>query len=609
MTPGLAPRREDSDVSASSGSRTFHGSPARSVSSASTDLDVALTQQDPGADDSPDSDTSSTFADGRDSLSMLRGRAGGEGGGVTGSFSVKNRGAQAHEARCPTRHSPNAERNPLEGHRGANFATAGKRAGEEGLGSSPSKRSCAWRQFPRLSTSSAPQDGCVFRRKPLVKDSSKDMDVERSLDVENVELRKARENEQPDSSCEQDRLELQGKGTTDSRRSDEALQNGRIRLQPKSTLHVSNTENGGSRSSPPRLPGVAVGQNSDSDDNQLQSETCRSAALPAVEESGSSESRTWLSRVENRRTRSSKADDIHARDASKAPVLQALNNQWQGDQRLTIDTPLVDQRLDEARALSEEGVTGEEDSKTLSKLLLRLKWRWRPARGLETGFWLVRAGANMKTAEEGVDKFREGDIVRYVRGVLGLQGASALHSCSEEESEDRDEEEDKEEEEEGEEEEEEAVDGDGNNDEKEEGDMMRVQPEGGSEQDARVPLAGKAAGSAFEQPIMPEGRTLQAALGALHPSNAPGILKQRTAEFSTVLQFVTSRVAEPSGGSLYLCGCPGTGKTQTMIQVQAEVQRMADKVRGSRVDVGSLVELDERNPRLLHSQKPAVPVR
>ncbi|CAN0553224.1 unnamed protein product, partial [Ectocarpus sp. 8 AP-2014] len=61
-----------------------------------------------------------------------------------------------------------------------------------------------------------------------------------------------------------------------------------------------------------------------------------------------------------------------------------------------------------------------------------------------------------------------------------------------------------------------------------------------------------------------KGRALQSALEALNPSNAPDVLKQRTMEFTQVLQFVTNSVANASGGSLYLCGVPGTGKTQTM---------------------------------------------
>ncbi|CAN0533149.1 unnamed protein product [Ectocarpus sp. 12 AP-2014] len=72
-------------------------------------------------------------------------------------------------------------------------------------------------------------------------------------------------------------------------------------------------------------------------------------------------------------------------------------------------------------------------------------------------------------------------------------------------------------------------------------------------------------------------RALQSALEALNPSNAPDVLKQRTTEFNQVLQFVTNSVAKASGGSLYLCGVPGTGKTQTMAHVRAEVEEKFSK--------------------------------
>ena len=82
-------------------------------------------------------------------------------------------------------------------------------------------------------------------------------------------------------------------------------------------------------------------------------------------------------------------------------------------------------------------------------------------------------------------------------------------------------------------------------------------------------------------PLTREEQALQTALEALHPSKAPGVMKQRATEFKRVLEFIVSSATDPSGGSLYLCGCPGTGKTQTMAHVQTEVRRVAAEVKNT----------------------------
>ena len=85
--------------------------------------------------------------------------------------------------------------------------------------------------------------------------------------------------------------------------------------------------------------------------------------------------------------------------------------------------------------------------------------------------------------------------------------------------------------------------------------------------------------SGHDAGLLPAYEALQSAVEALQPSNTPAVLKQRTAEYQKVLQFVQDRVSRSCGGSLYLCGCPGTGKTQTMAHVQEKIECTAARVR------------------------------
>lgn len=199
----------------------------------------------------------------------------------------------------------------------------------------------------------------------------------------------------------------------------------------------------------------------------------------------------------------------------------------------------------EAADLRRVGVTGKEDFQQLIKKLKKLKWRYGgPVNKLETSSnsWIMRPGATAKTAQTGVDKFATNfDVIRYVRQVLGLSAdgdSSSGHSESDSEEEDA------------------------------------------RSHDISEPALELGGGVSIsrEQPLTPEMQDLQRALESLRPSNTPAVLKQRSTEFRKVLQFLTDRIEEPSGGSMYLCGCPGTGKTQTMAHVQAEIQKLSTEV-------------------------------
>lgn len=216
------------------------------------------------------------------------------------------------------------------------------------------------------------------------------------------------------------------------------------------------------------------------------------------------------------------------------------------------DTAPSSAKQQEADALRAGGVTGQEEFKALLPKLTKLKWKWgQPVGRLSSETWFLKPGANSRTAKAGVEKFEKTeDVVEYVREVLGVTDAATSDS-------------------EGEESEEEPRQALG---------KILIQDElseSGEEEGATAE---------FEQgvPLTPEGQALQTALEALHPSKAPAVMNQREAQFKQVLQFIQKSVSKASGGSLYLCGCPGTGKTQTMAHVQTEVQRIAAKVRETR---------------------------
>lgn len=241
-----------------------------------------------------------------------------------------------------------------------------------------------------------------------------------------------------------------------------------------------------------------------------------------------------------------------------------------GDGRLNVPSSdnmvVADAKEDEASALRDAGVTGGEGFKELFPKLRRLKWKWGGlVTKLGSEYWICKAGVNTKSATVGVDKFaKKEDVVKYVRGVLRLADAtldSQLGQSGEERNQDTG----------GG-----SKDNKGNRDNRDNDETQGDGEKRPTSSEQGVPLSS-----------MRKGRALQAALEALNPSNAPGVLQQRTAEFNQVLRFVTNSVAKASGGSLYLCGVPGTGKTQTMAHVQAKVQRMYSKVSdGALLQIG-----------------------
>lgn len=240
----------------------------------------------------------------------------------------------------------------------------------------------------------------------------------------------------------------------------------------------------------------------------------------------------------------------------------------------SIDKPvLVAARTEEAAAIREAGVTGDEGFKDLMRKLVHArKWKWGPpVNKLSNDLWILKRETSLKKAKLGVEKFAGSEkFVKYVRGVLGLANIATLDgkdgniesgNAGEERA------------------------ADDRNGDRSVGSDGKEQTE--EEQEYHKETKTTTEPNQSEPSVSTsKGRALQATLEALNPSNAPNVLQQRTTEFNQVLRFVTNCVQKASGGSLYLCGVPGTGKTQTMAHVQAKVHEEYSKVNVASVDVG-----------------------
>jgi cell division control protein 6 len=72
---------------------------------------------------------------------------------------------------------------------------------------------------------------------------------------------------------------------------------------------------------------------------------------------------------------------------------------------------------------------------------------------------------------------------------------------------------------------------------------------------------------------------MQAVKEALHVATVPSCgLVCRDDEQRRVFEFCKGCVEQERAGSLYVCGCPGTGKTLSINKVKERVSRWADEV-------------------------------
>lgn len=65
---------------------------------------------------------------------------------------------------------------------------------------------------------------------------------------------------------------------------------------------------------------------------------------------------------------------------------------------------------------------------------------------------------------------------------------------------------------------------------------------------------------------------------ALHVSTAPTTVVCREDEQNKILQFCKECVELEKAGSLYVCGCPGTGKSLSMEKVKEDIVNWAKEV-------------------------------
>lgn len=232
----------------------------------------------------------------------------------------------------------------------------------------------------------------------------------------------------------------------------------------------------------------------------------------------------------------------------------------------------VDAVAQEAAAFRDVGITGrEQEFKDIRPKLMKLKWRWGPAidkSATTSELWFMKPKTNIKTATHGVDKFEPNEhVLEYVRSVLAR--SEEVNSDGEDEGTEKEDE------------------GNGYGEgEAETGEDCEHEHVDSGSVDVDERLTGVGA-----QPESQEIRELEDALEALSPANAPAAPNQREGEFNEVLQFLTDGIKKSAGGSMYLCGCPGTGKTMTMSLVQQELQN-GRKVRGEHAQRVAFIEAE-----------------
>jgi Cdc6-like AAA superfamily ATPase len=72
---------------------------------------------------------------------------------------------------------------------------------------------------------------------------------------------------------------------------------------------------------------------------------------------------------------------------------------------------------------------------------------------------------------------------------------------------------------------------------------------------------------------------MRAVKEALHVATVPSCgLVCRDDEQNRVLEFCKACVEQEKSGSLYICGCPGTGKTLSINKIKESLVRWADEV-------------------------------
>lgn len=547
VTPATSSGLALSVWSQSSGGKPPHDSPALSTSSTATELDEGSTQVEQTLDHNVDKSFSNSVEDNgsipQDNSDAVGGAAGHESGAQEDS-SFHNRGAKRVREHPRTRQheqdGSGASCTPSDEHR-PNAASPQEFASD--LNSPTRKKECIEQsQYPRLNGQSTPATGPRSYRN------------QRGPSVVGEEsIRRGRGDtsggifggvmECPETMCAANPL-------TDC---DENVEVGMTRDGSGGAFEVTSTENLLDEGS---IDTCGAGAPVDSPNLSEKSDVEEMDFDGADREppsTGDNLGETLIrSKLDGPGRTSRSLGGRHSQQLGSEEPLAAV---MRVDQESTDKPMVVNATMEEAAALRQAGLTGDEESNELfSTLQSRLNWRWGGLiNKLSNDYWIYKNGASAKTAKLGVDKFAtKEDVVQYVRGVLGLSNATAnANACNKDDTQDKEERDSVEIRDEV---------------ERDEKDVTNEQEEAGTASNQRGGLVS-----------MPKGRVLQEALEALNPSNAPDVLQQRTTEFNQVLRFVTNSVEKASGGSLYLCGVPGTGKTQTMAHVQAKIHEKYSK--------------------------------
>lgn len=75
-----------------------------------------------------------------------------------------------------------------------------------------------------------------------------------------------------------------------------------------------------------------------------------------------------------------------------------------------------------------------------------------------------------------------------------------------------------------------------------------------------------------------DSEQMKAVKEAMHVSTAPPNIVCREGEQKRVLEFCQACVEQEKAGSLYVCGCPGTGKSLSMEKVKQLLFHWANEV-------------------------------
>ncbi|KAG0475350.1 hypothetical protein HPP92_015036 [Vanilla planifolia] len=83
--------------------------------------------------------------------------------------------------------------------------------------------------------------------------------------------------------------------------------------------------------------------------------------------------------------------------------------------------------------------------------------------------------------------------------------------------------------------------------------------------------------------VLADPAQMKAVKEVLHVATAPPNVVCREEEQNRVLEFIKACIQQEKAGSLYVCGCPGTGKTLSINKVKEKLFSWSLEVLGCNV--------------------------